>query len=106
MFEIDGYGITLTRGDSFCFSVNLKGRVVANGCTAAFTVKNRVSDGEALIRKTALVENRRATFFIEPEETEGLKAKTYRWGLRVTDGDGNVYTPVADESFVITEVVE
>ena len=105
MFEIDGYGITLTRGDSFRFEVRLKGRVIANGSLAVFTVKERAADAAAVLEKVALVKDRRAGFELLPEDTEGLRAKGYRWSLRIIDGDGNVYTPIADELLLITEVI-
>lgn len=103
MFEIDGFGIVLTRGDSLAFEIRLKGRVVPNGARAFFAVKEKPGDTASVMEKTLLVEDRDVKILIEPEDTEGLKAKAYRWGLRIEDSDGNVYTPIADELFVITE---
>jgi hypothetical protein len=89
--------ITLTRGDTAILAVELKNQdgtdyEIQTGDKLVMTVKESITDTEAVISKTADND----VFTLEPSDTIGL-CGVYEYDIQLTTADGDVYTPIQSE---------
>lgn len=113
MFTINGYTITLTRGDSA--SIQLIPTVLATGRAYVFqtgdAVKFRIRQlpecGEVveLDGYIDLVENT-CVVTIHPEDTENLIMTEYRYEAELQDANGGRFTFIADQKFIVGKELE
>lgn len=91
MFKIDSStnAVTLTRGDTAVFSLNLNNYEAQDGDVIVMTVKKRIVDKEPLLTKYA--EGKVIVF--EPEDTINLLGKCV-YDIQITTALGAVYTPI------------
>lgn len=109
MLRIEGSSIWVTRGDSARFTVQIKGRELAEGARALFAVKKAPAweRGDAVIEKETEVLNGMVSVVLEPDDTD-ISAGAYAWDLRIkepgTDGN-NVLTPGSFAPFTVVEAI-
>lgn len=104
-----GPTITLTRGDSCSFSVEISDAQgepyeLRDGDTVTFTVKKNTKTDETLIQKTFGYGDA-LTVAIGASETEQLKYGTYAYDLQLTYAGGGVDTFIGPADFILTEEV-
>lgn len=104
MFRISNNEITLTRGDSAEFDIELstcdgEPYEPQEGDVIEFTVKDNVYSSQALIHKTG------SRIFIEPEDTAKMSYKEYVYDVQVTLADGTVDTVIPPSKLQITSEV-
>ena len=107
MYRFEGLDIEATGGDSLVFTVRFRGRALAAGSVAVFTVKKRARMKEAVIEKRYAVADNRVVVALEPADS-ALAPGTYWWDIRVLTPVGNgmeVRTPMAYAAFEILEAV-
>lgn len=98
--------ISITRGDSFSFSVFLKKDDIEVGLMSGdkiyFTVKENVNTEEILIQKiiTTFI-NGRALINVNPEDTDSLEYKSYKYDIQFTRADGLIKTIIIPSDFII-----
>ena len=120
MFNVEGYTISLSRGDTGAVKVNaeatLNGEPFTFGADdrALFSIKN--GQGEIVKEKIASLENNAFTVFFLNADTDALSAGTYSWDVRyvihpyydsngrIIDGD-QVITPKEPQSMNLLTVV-
>lgn len=102
MFKIDGTNITITRGDTGIFSLNIKN---ASGQdydfssdTVLLTVKANTYTSDKLIQKTVTYgEN----ITIAPADTEHLNYGEYVYDVQLTTAGGIVDTIIQPSKFIV-----
>ena len=102
MFKVDGDTISITRGDTGVFSLNI---TTAQGHdydysndSVVFTVKKSIFDTEPLIQKQVVYgEN----IVIEPEDTNNFAYATYWYDVQVTTEEGVVDTIIPPSKFIV-----
>lgn len=104
MFRISNNEITLTRGDSAEFDIELsscdgEAYEAQEGDIIEFTVKENVYSSEALIHKKG------NKIIIAPEDTAKMSYKEYVYDVQVTFADGTVDTVIPPSKFKITSEV-
>lgn len=104
MFQINGYEITLTRGDSAEFNIELlnadgNSYDIQESDTIEFTVKKNVYSTNTLIHKVG------SHITIEPHDTTGMSYGDYVYDVQVTFGDGSVDTVIPPSRFRIMSEV-
>ena len=120
MFSVDGYNITLSRGDTGAMRVKaiatLNGEAFTFGSDdrALFSIKN--SQGEIVKEKVAELDNNEFTVYFLNADTDGLSPTNYEWDVRyiihpyydsngrIVNGD-QVITPKAPQTMQIMTVV-
>ena len=113
MFEINGYTITLTRGDSA--SIQLIPTVLATGAAYVFqsgdAVKFRIRqlpECGAVVELDGYInlENNTCVVTVHPEDTWDLMMTEYRYEAELQASDGGRYTFIADQKFIIGKELE
>lgn len=104
MFSIDGNTISITRGDTGKFDIELKNidgteYEPQEGDVVTFTVKKGTSEEEILIQKTGL------SIEIEPADTAELTYGTYKYDIQVTFANGEVCTVITPNDFKVKDEV-
>lgn len=107
MVEINGFDISLTRGDSLFLTVELTNQdgssyTPVEGDSIRFAMKKRYKDPECLILKQ--IPTSMMVLGIDPEDTKNLSFGTYVYDIELTDHLGNVATPIIG-TFKVTEEV-
>ena len=120
MFSVEGYVISLSRGDTG--GVKIKADATLNGEAftfgsddrALFSIKN--GNGEVVKEKVASLTNNAFTVYFLNRDTDSLSPGTYSWDVRYIihpyyDSDGRivngdqVITPKDPQTLIITGVV-
>lgn len=104
MFSIEGNTISITRGDTGLFDIELYDMdgnkyEMQDGDSIIFTVKKGTEGEEILIQKTGLF------IEIDPTDTKNLKYGTYKYDIQLTFADGRVCTVVTPSDFKIRDEV-
>lgn len=105
MFRIDDSNvITLTRGDTCAFDVEIKTDtgetyIPQDGDVVTFTVKKDTKTADVIIQKTG------STIVLNPTDTRSLKYGSYLYDVTLTTGSGAVYTIITPTEFVLAEEV-
>ena len=120
MFKVEGYTITLSRGDTGAMKIKatatLNGEPFTFGADdrALFSIKN--GQGEIVKEKVAAMENNEFTVYFLNADTDNLSPTTYSWDVRyiinpyydangrIIDGD-QVITPKEPMSMNLLTVV-
>ena len=113
MFEINGYTITLTRGDSA--PIQLIPTVLATGQPYVFqegdAVKFRIRqlpDCGAVLEWDGYIDtsDNSCVVTIHPEDTYDLEMTEYRYEAELIDANGGHYTFIANQKFIIGKELE
>ena len=99
MYNVDGYTISLSRGDTGALQVNatatLNGSPFTFGADdrALFSIKN--SNGEIIMQKAYEMENNSFVVYFLNADTDSLAPGSYSWDVRYIihpyyDDDGNI----------------
>lgn len=105
MFRIDDSNvITLTRGDTCAFDVEIKTDSGATytpqeGDVITFTVKKDTKTADVIIQKTG------STIVLNPADTRSLKYGSYLYDVTLTTISEAVYTIIPPTEFVLAEEV-
>ena len=105
MFRIDDSNvITLTRGDTCAFDVEIKTDSGATytpqeGDTVTFTVKKDTKTADVIIQKTG------TTIVLNPIDTKNLKYGSYLYDVTLTTPSNAVYTIITPTEFIIAEEI-
>lgn len=120
MFEVDGYTIRLSRGDTGAMRVKAVATLDDEPYTfgsddrALFSIKN--GQGEIVKEKAAQMENNEFVVYFLNADTDGLAPTTYSWDVRyiihpyydasgrIIDGD-QVITPKEPQTLNLLTVV-
>lgn len=105
MFRIDDSNvITLTRGDTCAFDVEIKTDsgatyIPQEGDVVTFTVKKDTKTADIIIQKTG------STIVLNPADTRSLKYGSYLYDVTLTTVSEAVYTIITPTEFVLAEEV-
>lgn len=105
MFRIDDTNvITLTRGDTCAFDVEIKTDsgetyIPQEGDVVTFTMKKDTKTLDIIIQKTG------STVVINPADTRSLKYGSYLYDVTLTTVSQAVYTIITPTEFIIAEEV-
>lgn len=115
MFQVEGFQITMTRGDTGAFKATMTGYTFGEDDRVLFTVKS--ADG-TVVKQGAYHpdENGQFTVYFTNEETDYLTPGAYSWDFRVVihpyyDDDGNitsgvhVHTPTLPQTLTLLPAV-
>lgn len=120
MFKVEGYNITLSRGDTGAMKVTAEATLAGEPFTfgaddrALFSIKN--GQGEIVKEKVAAMVNNAFTVYFLNADTDNLSPTTYSWDVRyiihpyydsrgrIIDGD-QVITPKEPMSMNLLTVV-
>lgn len=86
MFNVDGYAINLSRGDTGAITVSATATLYGEPFTfgendrALFSIKN--AQGEVVKEKVAEMDNNVFTVFFFNQDTDGLAPGAYTWDVR------------------------
>ena len=108
MFEVTDKTITLTRGNSFYTTVQIKNK---NGTTytpqegdeIVFRMKDFYTEDEPIIEK--VIPNDTLLLNLAPEDTEELAFGEYVYSIKITKANGDVDTFIDKGVFIISEEV-
>lgn len=105
MFVIDEKtaAIAVSKGDSAYFSILLEGDVPEDGVIAMFTVKKKVGESAAMIKKYEVTDGV-VWIGLTSQDTNKLEPGNYIWDLRVILSDTEVVTPMTPGRFCVLEV--
>lgn len=105
--EIQGYNITMIRGDTEIIKVSCKDAQGVNvpfkdGDTLYFTVKTSVSTEEKVMQKVITEFSDGVAYInILPEDTKSMSFGTYYYDIQLTRADGTVKTIIPPSKFII-----
>lgn len=105
MFRIDDSNvITLTRGDTCAFDVEIKTDTGATytpqeGDVITFTVKKDTKTADIIIQKTG------STIVLNPADTRSLKYGSYLYDVTLTTVSEAVYTIITPTEFILAEEI-
>lgn len=105
MFRIDDSNvITLTRGDTCAFDVEIKTDtgetyIPQEGDVITWTVKKDTKTADVIIQKTG------STIVLNPTDTRSLKYGSYLYDVTLTTESGAVYTIITPTEFILAEEV-
>lgn len=108
MLKVDsGYNISLTRGDTGVFTIELvddegEPYTPKSGDTLRFAMAKKYGVDDPLIRKDIPTDT--LILQIDPEDTKDLEFDTYYYDLELTDGFGHVSTILIAKFKVTKEV--
>ena len=119
MFSVEGYSISLSRGDTGAMKVKATATLNGEPFTfgpddrALFSIKN--GQGEVVKEKVAAMENNEFTVYFLNADTDNLSPASYQWDVRyvihpyylngrIVDGD-QVITPKEPQSMQLLTVV-
>lgn len=109
MLNIDGYSITLTRGDTLRLTITLQDSE-GNPVTLTpqdklwFRLKKKAKDEEILIEKAGDPEQ--LLIALDEPDTENIPFGKYKYEIEVVTIDDDHYTVIANQDFVISEELE
>lgn len=100
----DDNRVTLTRGDSCAFDVEIKnnrGEIYTPTETdvITFTMKKDSKTSEVLIKKTG------TTIVFDPEDTRKFKYGNYLYDVTLTTASGAVFTIIPPTEFVLADEI-
>lgn len=100
----DDNRVTLTRGDSCAFNVEIKnnrGEIYTPTETdvITFTMKKDSKTSEVLIKKTG------TTIVFDPEDTRKFKYGNYLYDVTLTTASGAVFTIIPPTEFVLADEI-
>lgn len=114
MFDVVGFDITLTRGDSFACEVGMmRGKtayVPQEGDSVRFALKRKMftpDKGNYIDQKPLVVKAIPTDTLIlrlEPEDTKNLRFAVYAYDIEITFSDGSVDTFIKGDFEVTPEV--
>ena len=105
--EIQGYNITMIRGDTETIKVSCKDAQGVNvplkdGDTLYFTVKTSISTEEKVMQKVITEFTDGIAYInISPDDTKSLSFRTYYYDIQLTRADGTVKTIIPPSKFTI-----
>ena len=104
MLKIDGNKVTLTRGDSCAFDVEIKtdsGETYTpvEGDVITFTMKKDSKTSEVLIQKTG------TTIVFNPADTNKFRYGNYLYDVTLTTAGGAVYTIIPPTEFILADEI-
>lgn len=105
MFKIeDDNRVTLTRGDTCAFDVEVKtdsGEIYTPTETdvITFTLKKDAKSSEVLIRKTG------TSIVLNPDDTNKFRYGNYLYDVTLTTAGGAVYTIIPPTEFVLSDEI-
>ena len=120
MFNVEGYNISLSRGDTGALIVNatatLGGEpfIFAQDDRALFSIKNQ--NGDIIMQKAYQMDNNSFTVYFLNNDTDSLSIGPYQWDVRyiihpyydadgkIVDGD-QVITPTLPQTMTLLTVV-
>ena len=120
MYSVDGYTISLSRGDTGALKVTANATLDGEAFTfgsddrALFSIKN--SNGEIIIQKTCEMTDNSFTVYFLNSDTDSLAPGSYTWDVRyivnpyydesgkVVNGD-QIITPKAPQALNLMSVV-
>ena len=106
MFRIDGYAISLTRGDTATLEITFTGDAPTANDQVITALKKNANRKSAIWEKTI---PRQPTgeylLDIASEDTEDLQPGDYWWDIRILYEDGQITTPFSPAAFHVLEVV-
>lgn len=102
LIDKDSNVITLTRGDTCAFAVEIKtdtGETYTpqEGDIVTFTMKKDTKTSDIIIQKTG------STIVINPADTRSLKYGSYLYDVTLTTASKAVYTIITPTEFIIAE---
>ena len=109
--KLQNYHISIVRGDSGTLTVRCKGpggeaRPFSEGGCVRMAVKTDARQREPLLQKTETgFPEGAAVFSFAPEDTRALPFGNYRYDVRLTDREGNVFTIVPAGDFTVLEAI-
>ena len=108
MLEINGHGITVTRGDSVRFAIKCTERDLAEGTKAVFTVKSTPWEPcRPDIEKNCDVIDGLVHVILNPIDTD-IVPGNYVWDVRLkepAEDNTNVLTPMMYAAFRVVEAI-
>ena len=109
--KLQNYHLSIGRGDSGTLTVRCQGpggvaRPFSRGYCARRAVPAHARQREPLLQKaeTDFPEGA-AVFSFAPEDTRALPFGNYRYDVRLTDREGNVFTIVPAGDFTVLEAI-
>jgi uncharacterized protein YjiK len=118
MFSVEGFLITLSRGDTGSVTINASGHTFTAADRALFTVKN--NKGNVVKQSVYPIEDGQITVYFSNDDTDDLAAGNYTWDVRYiinpmydTDEQGNqvivdgaqVITPMTPQRLTLLDTV-
>ena len=103
MLTINGFQITVSRGDTGSVTLNFSGDAPADGVTAVVTLKQKVEAAAPVWEKRLTILGGGVTFELTRQDTDHAPG-VYFWDVRLVNGD-SVLTPLTPQPFRILEVV-
>lgn len=108
MYKIDGSTITLTRGDSFYATVEIKNAngtayTPQEGDTVRFALKEYYNDSEPTILKNIPTDS--LVLYLAPEDTKDLEFGSYVYDIELTKANGDVDTFIYEAIFELSKEV-
>ncbi len=104
MVEVKGTAITISREDTAELTITMTGDVPEDGTIALVTMKRKASDKTYLWQRGIAVQNGQIVLRLNSGDTDHPAGK-YVWDIRLSYGDGTVFTPFAPAPFVIVDTV-
>lgn len=106
MFVLNGFDITLTRGDTASIEFTFSGDIPTDDDRVVASLKCTQTQTNEIWRKT-LERTASGTYILEihSADTANLDFGQYWWDVRVFYGDRSVVTPIPPSSFTIARVV-
>lgn len=107
MLIINGNKVRMTRGDSVYLTVEITSTAngeqgeayeIAADDTLTLTMRKNIRSDRIAMMK---IMKGSASFRIAPEDTEGLDTGCYVYDVQLRTADGDVYTVIAPETWVI-----
>lgn len=103
MVKIERGNITLTRGNTAYFKVNIDNYTYASGDTLTMTIKSSINDNAAVITKTIAANS---TFSFVPLDTGSLDPKSYVYDVKLNiDATSEVFTVIGTHTFALVKGV-
>lgn len=88
--------LTMTRGDSETFIVNVKNYELTDGDIIEFTARKNINADKAIYKRVTEFEDNKAIIELRPEDTKDLAFAEYRFDVQLTYASGRVATIVKD----------
>lgn len=104
MININGHGISISRGDTGDITMNFTGTVPEDDTVAVITLKKSPKAQQTIWEKRINVSNGSVVLELGSEDTN-LIPNTYFWDMRLLMSGERVYTPIKPAPFQILEVI-
>lgn len=107
MFDLKGFEIYITRGDTASIKLNCFGRIPTDGDRVVASLKKTQTQTSEIWRKTLERVSGEDAYLLDfrSEDTENLDPGTYWWDVRAFYADGDVTTPIPPSKFEVMRVV-